>query len=98
MSKQDGQNNKPGGTYTPPPDKNAEEARRILDRVQRESETVGTSSMARTTEQFKKHISGYDGNAEDDDPIEVLGKRIGRSLGWIAVVLLIIYLLNTYVF
>ena len=66
--------------------------------MSRESETVGTSSVARTAEQFKKHVSGVDGTAEDDDPIEVLGKRIGRTLGWIAVVLLIIYLLNTYVF
>jgi hypothetical protein len=39
-----------------------------------------------------------DNNAEDNDPIEVLGKRIGRTLGWFAVVILIIYLLNTYVF
>ena len=53
--------------------------------------------MARTTEQFKKHVGGIDSNAEDKDPIEVLGKRIGRTLGWIAVVLLVIYLLNTYV-
>ena len=84
--------------YSPPQDERAEEAKRILDRVQRESETVGTSSMVRTTEQFKKHVSGMDNNAEDNDPIEVLGKRIGRTLGWFAVVILIIYLLNTYVF
>jgi len=98
MNKADKQTGKSATPYEAPVDKGAEEAKRILDRVHRESETVGTSSMARTTEQFKKHVAGMDGNAEDDDPIEVLGKRIGRSLGWIAVVLLIIYLLNTYVF
>lgn len=78
-------------------DKNEIEAKRILDRVNRESETVGTSSMARTTEQFKKHLGGIDGNEEDNDPIEILGKRIGRTLGWIAVIGLLIYLAMTYV-
>ncbi len=78
-------------------DEQAEEARRILDRVERDSETVGTSSMVRTTRQFGKNISGRDGNADDNDPIEVLGKRIGRTLGWIAMVILVIYLLNAYV-
>lgn len=92
------ESNKKPPRYSPPADERAEEAKRILERVQRESETVGTSSMARTTEQFKKHVSGMDGTAEDTDEIEVLGKRIGRSLGWFAVVILIIYLLNTYVF
>lgn len=82
---------------SPPVDENELEAKRILDRVNRESETVGTSSMARTTEQFKKHISGIDGNAEDDDPVEILGKKIGRTLGWIAMAILVIYLVAKYV-
>lgn len=80
------------------PDADQVEAQRILDRVSRESETVGTSSMVRTTEQFKKHLGGIDGNQDDDDPIEILGKRIGRTLGWIAVVILLIYLGTTYLF
>lgn len=74
------------------------ESQRILERVERESESVGTSSAARSGEQFKKHLSGLDGTPEDEDPIEVLGKRIGRTLGWIAVIILIIYLAITYVF
>lgn len=86
------------GSRKPPVDERAEEARRILERVERESESVGTSSMARTTRKFRDNLAGIDGNEEDNDPIEVLGKRIGRSLGWIAVIFLIIYLLNTYVF
>ena len=81
-----------------PHDASQIEAKRILDRVNRESETVGTSSMARTTEQFKKHLSGIDDHPEDHDPVEVLGKKIGRTLGWLTVIFLIIYLLNTYVF
>ncbi|MGB7287803.1 MAG: hypothetical protein WBC71_12800 [Salaquimonas sp.] len=79
------------------PEESQAEAKRILDRVSRESETVGTSSVARTTEQFKKHVGGMDGTSEDNDPIEVLGKKIGRTLGWIAVIVLIVYLLATYV-
>lgn len=85
------------GSKKPQIDERAEEARRILERVERESETVGTSSMARTTQKFRDNLAGIDGNEEDNDPIEVLGKRIGRSLGWIAVIFLIIYLLNTYI-
>jgi hypothetical protein len=75
-----------------------EEAKRILDRINRDSETIATSSIARTSDQFKKHLGGVDGNADDEDPVEILGKKIGRSLGWIAVIMLIIYLLNTYLF
>jgi tetrahydromethanopterin S-methyltransferase subunit G len=81
------------------PDKDqAKEAQRILDRVNRESETIATSSIARTSDQFRKHISGNDGNADDNDPVEVLGKKIGRTLGWLAVIFLIIFLLRTYLF
>ena len=77
------------------PDQNEEEAKRILDRVARESETVASSTMARTGEQFKKNV----GNSDDDnDAIEILGKKIGRSLGWLALAALAYYMLQTYVF
>ena len=76
----------------------AEESRRILERIERESETVAASSMARTSDLVRKGLSGKDGTDEDTDPIEVLGKRIGRTLGWIAMIALVIYLLITYVF
>lgn len=77
------------------PDQSEMEAKRILARVARESETVATSTMARTSEQFKKNV----GNSEDDnDPIEILGKKIGRSLGWLALAVLAYYMLQTYVF
>ncbi len=73
------------------------EAKRILDRVSRESETVATSSMARTTEQFKDQHGGSS-DFESEDKIEILGKRIGRSMGIIALVILVVYLAKTYVF
>ncbi|WP_075998208.1 hypothetical protein [Salaquimonas pukyongi] len=76
----------------------AEESKRILERIERESETVAASSMARTSDLLRKGLSGKDGNSEDADPVEVLGKRIGRTLGWIAMIALVVYLLVTYVF
>lgn len=80
-----------------PSEKSQAEATRIIDRVNRESETVAKSSMVRATEHFKKNISGLDGTSDDDDPHIVMGKRIGRSLGWIAVIILIVHLIRTYV-
>ena len=76
----------------------AEESKRILERIERESETVATSSMARTSDLVRRNLSGKDGTEEDMDPVEVLGKRIGRALGWIAMIVLVINLLITYVF
>ncbi|MCB1414844.1 MAG: hypothetical protein KDJ64_00360 [Nitratireductor sp.] len=75
----------------------AEESRRILERIERESETVAASSMARTSDLVRKGLSGKDGTDEDTDPIEVLGKRIGRTLGWIAMIALVAYFITTYV-
>ena len=75
----------------------AEESRRILERIERESETVAASSMARTSDLVRKGLSGKDGTDEDTDPIEVLVKRIGRTLGWIAMIALVAYFITTYV-
>jgi hypothetical protein len=71
------------------------EAKRILDRVARDSETVGTSSMARTTELLNGNISSE--SADGSDPVEILGKKIGRTLGWIALLILGYYLFRTYI-
>lgn len=71
------------------------EALRDLERVARESETIGTSSLARTADRMANHFKA-DENAEDD-PIEILGKRIGRGLGLVAFIGLAIYLFVTYV-
>lgn len=60
------------------------EARRALDRVERETETVGHSSGARIGKRVSDHFSGRDaqGQGEDGgtDPVEVWGRRIGRLL------------------
>ena len=72
-----------------------EEARRILDRVSQESETIGASSMRRVAEQVKGHTHAKDDDAEDW--AELWGTRIGRALGLVFVIFLVIYLVFTYV-
>ncbi len=58
------------------------EARRILNRVERESEQVGTSSMARSANKVRRHFLGEE--IPGDDYIEILGKRIARGLAVVA--------------
>jgi hypothetical protein len=70
------------------------DSRRILERVDQDSETVGTSSMVRAAEKTRNHFMG--GDRDRDDPIEVWGTRIGRGLSLIGVVVLTIYLYNIY--
>lgn len=71
------------------------EAKRILERVAQESETVGTSSVKRVAERVKGHMSAQD--ADENEWAELWGKRIGRALGAVFVVVLIIYLIKTYI-
>ncbi|WP_367717076.1 hypothetical protein AB2N04_03510 [Nitratireductor sp. GISD-1A_MAKvit] len=71
-------------------DRQAEaEARRILDRVNRESE--GSSMMIRV----RNHIAARD--AEKEDPIELWGTRIGRAIAVTFLTALILWVL-LYVF
>ena len=72
-----------------------EEARKILKRVEQDSETVGTSSMRRTAENITSHMRGDDAN--QNDWAEVWGTRIGRTFSVIFFIALVAYLLNTYV-
>ncbi|MDB5592842.1 hypothetical protein [Enterovirga sp.] len=65
----------------PPED---ERPREILDRAARDSETLGSSSMARAGRRLGGHFSGRDavGQGQDGttDPAELWGRRIGRAL------------------
>ncbi|EFO32641.1 conserved hypothetical protein [Roseibium sp. TrichSKD4] len=71
-----------------------QDALRALDRVQAESETIGTSSFARMADRAQKHLSAAD--KDEEDPIEVWGTRIGRAAGVIFAIGLVIYLFVTY--
>jgi len=75
---------------------NKAKSKRILERVAQESETIGTSSVKRVAERVKGHLSAED--TDENEWAELWGKRIGRTLGLVFVVVLIIYLLRTYIF
>jgi hypothetical protein len=78
-------------------DRREGEARDALARVARDSETVGTSSLARTGRRLTDHFGGRDalGAAEggSTDPIELWGRRIGRALSVVAFIGLSLWLL-----
>ena len=58
------------------------EAKAALERVKRDSETLLGSSMGRAAQ----HFSGAD--APEGDRVELWGRRIGRSLSLVGVVVL----------
>ncbi len=60
-----------------------EEARRALERIEAQSETLGTSALARAA----RAMSARD----DGDQIELWGRRIGRGLAIVVAIGLIMY-------
>jgi hypothetical protein len=67
------------------------EAREALERVQRDTETVGSSALARMSRRAQEHFGGDDAPTSEDgraDPIELWGRRIGRALSLVGVVVL----------
>ncbi|MEM5583517.1 MULTISPECIES: hypothetical protein [unclassified Roseibium] len=77
-----------------PKDKQRRDALHALDRVEAESETIAGSTFVRMADRARSHLSA--GDKDEDDRIEVLGTRIGRSLGVIFAIGLVIYLIVTY--
>jgi tetrahydromethanopterin S-methyltransferase subunit G len=66
-------------------------AKGALDRVDRDSETLGGSGIARAGRRLGRHFSGGDAPVEADgaaDWAEVWGRRIGRALSLVGVVVL----------
>jgi hypothetical protein len=72
------------------------QSREALERVARESETIGSSSLARTGRRLGGHFAGQDavgaGEGGGTDPIELWGRRIGRVLSLVGVVVLAYFL------
>ena len=66
------------------------EAQEALERVKRESGTVGGSALARAAE----HFSARD--APKDDKIELWGRRIGRVLSLIFALYLVTWLVDWF--
>lgn len=65
-------------------------AREALERVARDAETIGTSSLARAGRRVADHFGAKEtfDEAGGADPIELWGRRIGRTLSLIGVVVL----------
>ena len=68
-----------------------QEAAEALERVRRDSETLGMASMARATRRVGDHFAGRDAG-DTADPAELWGRRIGRGLSLLAFVGLVLWL------
>lgn len=72
------------------------ESEEALRRVARDSETLGSSSLARGARRMGDHFAGRDavGQGEDGatDPVEIWGRRIGRGLSLVGVAILAAWL------
>jgi hypothetical protein len=71
------------------------EAREALERVQRDTDTLGSSALARMGRRAGDHFGAKDAMDPDGstDPVELWGRRIGRILSLIGVVILGFWLL-----
>lgn len=84
-------------------DERARESRRILDRIARDHDTLGGSALARAANRKARdvtdHFAGRDavgqGEGGGTDPIELWGRRIGRSLSLVGVIVLAYWLGQT---
>ncbi|CDX30696.1 conserved hypothetical protein [Mesorhizobium sp. SOD10] len=66
------------------------ESRRILECVARETAPGGASFISRTAKHARDHVPAA--NADRADPIEYWGTRIGRTLGVIIAIGLLVWL------
>lgn len=66
------------------------EARRILDRVEKES-SADASLIGRGTDRLRSHLSA--GDVDQTDRIEVWGTRVGRGIGFLITLAIIGWLL-----
>lgn len=64
-------------------DEQVRKAKAALKRVEQESEKILGAGT-------------FDDPSDDNDPIVVLGKKIGRAIGYVIVVILIWHLATTY--
>ncbi len=69
-------------------DASARESRRILERIEHENISMGANWFMRTATRARGHFSGAD--KQEDDPIELWGTRIGRAIGFVIFVALVI--------
>lgn len=70
------------------PDKEKREAKRIIERARQQSEP---SATPHSTERVRQHFAA--GDADQNDPSELWGTRIGRGLALVAALALVVWLL-----
>jgi hypothetical protein len=73
-------------------DDRSAESRRILDRVARESDGSSPTLLGRTATRTRDHLSAAD--VDPSDRIELWGTRIGRIIGGIALVAMVLWALS----
>ena len=66
------------------------EARRILERINAEMDSSGLATGGSAVERMRKHFAG--GDADPEDRIEVVGRRIGRALSLALFIGLLVWL------
>ncbi len=71
------------------PDRDTE-SRRILDRIARDADSSPSPLVSRTAKRTRDHLTASD--ADPADPIEYWGTRIGRAIGLIVTVGVIVWL------
>ena len=75
-----------------PNNENEAESRRILDRVNVESDVHGGALFQRSKERAARHFSAAD--RKDEDWIERTGTRIGRYLSVVLLVVVVLWLMK----
>ncbi|ESR26368.1 hypothetical protein [Lutibaculum baratangense] len=76
------------------PDRERKAALRRLDELGSGGELLGSSQLAHHAERARRHMTAAE--ADQDDRIEVWGRRIGRALSVVLLAGLVIYLAATY--
>jgi hypothetical protein len=74
------------------------EALDTLEKLKRDRAPLAGSGLAEAARRAGRHFAAADATGPDGarDPIELWGRRIGRALSLIAVIVLSIYLYLTY--
>ena len=68
-------------------DERQDEARRILNQIKGETDPTGIRTPRSMLGRAEDHFAGRDAPA--DDPVELWGRRIGRFLGLVLLIVLI---------
>lgn len=74
-------------------DEDEAESRRILQRIAQETDPAGTSTARRMARNVRDRLGAAD--ADRSDPSEYWGTRIGRTLGFLITIGLVVWLVRT---